>query len=74
MDRLTEHLLAGQPLRATDGSDNGVRLLDLNDDGYLDVVIGNGQLQQTRIWDPDQMAWEETSFPVRIVGVSPERQ
>ena len=74
VDRLTKHLLAGQPLRATDGSDNGVRLLDLNDDGYLDVVIGNGQLQQTRIWDPGQMAWEETSFPVRIVGVPPESE
>ena len=33
VDRLTKHLLAGQPLRAADGSDNGIRLLDLNDDG-----------------------------------------
>ena len=46
VDRLTEHLLAGQPLRSADGSDNGVRLLDLDNNGYLDVVIGNGQLKQ----------------------------
>src|SRR5262249_49900719 len=32
-ERLDKHLLAGTPLRASDGSDNGVRLLDLNGDG-----------------------------------------
>ena len=41
--RLNEHLLAGQPLRRKDGGDNGVRLLDLNGDGFVDVVIGNEQ-------------------------------
>jgi len=65
-DRLTRHLLAGQPLRAADGSDNGVRLLDLNNDGYLDVTIGNEQLSQTRVWNPDTRQWAATDFPARL--------
>ena len=70
VDRLTKHLLAGQPLRAEDGLDNGVRLLDLNNDGYLDVVIGNAQLQLTRLWNPDQIRWEEKPFPALVVDAS----
>ncbi|MEX0937369.1 MAG: PVC-type heme-binding CxxCH protein [Pirellulales bacterium] len=70
--RLTEHLLAGHPLRAADGSDNGVRLLDLNNDGYLDVVIGNDQAQLTRVWTPDEQSWQETSLPCRIVQLDAE--
>jgi hypothetical protein len=32
-DRLVKNLLGGHPLRAADGGDNGVRLLDVNGDG-----------------------------------------
>src|SRR4029078_9148349 len=46
--------------------DNGVRLLDLDNDGYLDVVIGNEQVQQTRQWLPKERRWETTSFPTQI--------
>ncbi len=66
-ERLNNHLLSGHPLRATDGNDNGVRLLDLNDDGFLDVVIANERLQQTRIWDPEGNTWQETDFPLALV-------
>ncbi len=66
-ERLTRNLLAGQPLRAPDGGDNGARLLGLNRDGYLDVVIGNEQLQRTRLWDPRRGQWRERPFPVRLV-------
>lgn len=65
-DRLTTNLLAGQPLRAADGSDNGVRLLDLNGDGFMDVVIGNAQRRQTRVWQPEQKRWAESDFPARL--------
>ena len=65
--RLTKNLLAGQPLRAKDGADNGVRLMDLDDDGYLDVVIGNATLRQTRLWRPESGGWSESPFPVLIV-------
>ena len=73
IDRLNKHLLSGQPLRAEDGTDNGVRLLDLNADGYLDVVIGNRKLQQTRLWKPDQAAWDENVFPVLVVDAPTPR-
>ncbi len=69
IDRLNRHLLSGQPLRDERGGDNGVRLLDINADGYLDVVIGNEHLQQTRIWNPTQQKWQESDFPVRIVDI-----
>ncbi len=75
-ERLTRNLSAGQPLRATDGSDNGVRLLDLDGDGFLDVVIGNAALQRTRRWRPDRREWQESAFPTVLVetqaGVSRE--
>jgi putative membrane-bound dehydrogenase-like protein len=69
-ERLTEHLLGGQPLRATDGGDNGVRLLDLNNDGYLDVVIGNRNVRQTRLWSPKTNSWIIGDFPVPLVDVN----
>lgn len=63
-ERLTRHLLDGHPLRAANGSDNGVRLLDLNNDGYLDVVIANDQTRQTRVWNPNTRRWNVTEIPL----------
>jgi putative membrane-bound dehydrogenase-like protein len=65
-ERIDKNLLGGQPLRRKDGGDNGVRLLDLNDDGYLDVVIGNDALTQTRLWNPKTSKWQDGDFPVQI--------
>lgn len=65
--RLRDSLLAGQSLRDARGRDNGVRLLDLNADGYLDVVIGNAEVQQTRVWSPDEQAWTVGPLPVQLV-------
>ncbi len=67
VERLTGNVLCGQPLRDERGGDNGVRVFDVNDDGLLDVVIGNEHLRRTRIWSPKQKAWRETDFPVPIV-------
>lgn len=68
-DRLTKNLLGGEPLRAADGQDNGVRVLDVNGDGYMDVVVGNRQVEQTRIWSPETGRWASGSFPRRLVRV-----
>jgi len=65
-DRLTKNLLGGQPLRAKDGGDNGVRVLDVDNDGFMDVVVGNEEAQQTRRWSPDSHEWQATAFPTRI--------
>ena len=65
-ERLNKNLLLGHALRAADGQDNGVRLLDLDNDGYLDVIIGNEQLRRTRVWRPKENQWTETDFPVAL--------
>lgn len=67
LDRLNKNLLAGSPLRSPTGADNGVRLLDVDGDGFLDVVIGNSQRRLTRVWQPEQGRWLETALPVRLV-------
>src|SRR5439155_7007799 len=69
-ERLDKHLLGGQPLRAADGQDNGVRLLDVNHDGYIDVVAGNDKVRQTRTWSPKTRSWAVTEFPVPIVSAA----
>ena len=71
-ERLDRNLLSGRPLRAANGQDNGVRLLDLNNDGYLDVVAANEQSGETRIWNPQQKSWTGTSFPTALV--TPDQQ
>jgi putative membrane-bound dehydrogenase-like protein len=67
-DRLVTNVLGGQTLRQPrTGQDNGIRLLDVNNDGYIDVVIGNDQAKQTRIWSPGKKAWEVIDFPTALV-------
>ncbi len=68
-ERLTTSVLGGVPLRAANGQDNGVRALDLNADGYMDVVIGNEKTRQTRVWSPEKKQWLTADFPVEIVTV-----
>ena len=69
-ERLNKNLLGGQPLRAPDGQDNGVRILDINNDGYLDVVISNRSVRQTRLWSPKTGQWQivpaSADFPLLV--------
>lgn len=67
-ERLERNLLVTQSLRALDGGDNGVRLLDVNNDGYLDVIFGNIRLGQSRVWVPTESHWDIAPFPVLIAG------
>ena len=68
LERINTHMLLGNPVRRSDGSDGGVRLLDLNDDGFLDVVIGSEKTRITRIWDPEKQSWNDTNLPVGFSG------
>src|SRR5205823_14105611 len=69
-ERLNKYLLGGQPLRhPKTGGDNGVRLLDVNHDGYLDVVISNEEVHQTRVWSPKTRSWQAGDFPRFLSGM-----
>ncbi|MBI3415939.1 MAG: VCBS repeat-containing protein [Verrucomicrobia bacterium] len=67
--RLNQFLLGGQPIRAANGQDNGVRLIDVNHDGYLDVVIANDNVRKTRLWNQTERKWTETEFPAPLITV-----
>ncbi len=67
-ERLNQNLLNGQPLRSDKGQDNGVRLLDVDNDGYLDVAIGNDKVKQTRRWSPKEGKWIAGDFPISLVN------
>ncbi len=69
VDRINEHLLLDQPIRAPEtGSDNGVRLVDVNDDGFLDVLIGNESNRTLRLWNPGAMKWQDTEHGIRFTA------
>ena len=67
-ERLDKNLLHGVPLRAANGQDNGARLLDLNGDGYLDVIVANEQRTETYFWEPKRRTWNPTKFPVALTA------
>ncbi|MFG0262366.1 MAG: PVC-type heme-binding CxxCH protein, partial [Novipirellula sp. JB048] len=67
VDRINENLLLGQPLRAPiDGGDHGVRIADLNQDGFVDVIIGNENRQTARLWDAKTQRWHEFDHDVQF--------
>ncbi|HEV3167222.1 MAG TPA: PVC-type heme-binding CxxCH protein [Isosphaeraceae bacterium] len=84
-ERLDKNLLGGQPVRSNVspgspaiftkmglnpfGRDNGVRLIDLNNDGYLDVVVANPDRQETQLWDVAHRNWKTLSFPSKLVSL-----
>lgn len=67
LERLNKNLLADVPLRGPRGEDNGVRLLDLNRDGYMDVVSGGLETSFTRLWQPASQTWRKLELPVSLV-------
>jgi putative membrane-bound dehydrogenase-like protein len=58
LDRLNRHLLGGVAIRRADGSDNGIRLLDVNSDGFIDVVRHDQSELTTRIWSASDGTWQ----------------
>ena len=75
MDRINENLLVDQPLRSPDnGEDNGVRIADVNNDGFLDVLIGNENTKTMRVWQPAHQRWQSTQHEVTFTSADDQRR
>jgi len=42
----------------------------LNNDGYMDVLIGNEHLRKSRVWEQKSHKWIESDFPVSLVELN----
>jgi putative membrane-bound dehydrogenase-like protein len=59
-ERLNKNLLAGQSLRAANGQgQDGVMLVDLDGDGYLDALVSDEKGIRVRRWTPAKSAWTD---------------
>ena len=65
--RIDSAMLGGQAVRDRFGRDNGVRLIDLDDDGYLDVLLGDGGPRLTKLWRPAGRRWEIGPMPSPLI-------
>jgi putative membrane-bound dehydrogenase-like protein len=65
-ERLNRHLLAGRALRDVGGGDSGVRLLDVNGDGFMDVTFSDRP--ESRVWEPATRQWREMDSAPRNVS------
>ena len=59
LERINDHLLGGVPLRTKGGNEHAVRLVDLNADGFVDLVRRDGDSVLTRIWNPDARRFDD---------------
>ena len=56
--RIDQHMLAGRPIRRRDGALSGARVLDLDGDGYMDVLYREDESTTARIWEPTARTWQ----------------
>lgn len=61
--RLEKNLLDGRSLRTAQGGDAGVRLLDIDDDGFVDVLLPGERGYVTRLWQPATRTWHTVELP-----------
>jgi Polysaccharide deacetylase len=76
LERLNKNLLRTDPVRNPEhGRDNGIRLADLNNDGFMAVVVSREEfskskvLQKTHVWQPKLQTWYSMDFPELLVTV-----
>ena len=56
----------GELRTSKSGEDNGVRLVDVNNDGFLDVLNSSLNRTLTQIWQPDSRRWAEELSAFRL--------
>ncbi|MDB5347970.1 MAG: putative rane-bound dehydrogenase [Schlesneria sp.] len=59
VQRLNKNVLRAKSLRGADGSDQCIRLADVNQDGFMDVLQINKKMSWSRNWDPVASKWNE---------------
>ena len=75
VDRINQHLLLNQSIRAPEnGEDNGVRITDINADGFLDVLIGNENSRIMRVWQPEQQKWQDSDHDILLTSSMGQRR
>ncbi len=52
------------PLRRANGESNGVTVLDVDNDGFMDALIGNERRTETLLWSRDAARWTTIPYPV----------
>jgi len=68
LERLNANLLDTHSLRnANDGSDSGIRIVDIDDDGFMDVLCGGDGQRFTKRWNPATSSWSYSSCPGIII-------
>lgn len=67
LTRLEENALNGMSARSIDRMDGGVRLFDVNGDGFQDVLVSNEKVHFTRVWDPADRVWSTVSCPFTLI-------
>ncbi len=63
LERMNRNLLVGNPLRPSGQTQSHVRLLDVNNDGFLDVFVHEGDEAITRVWSATKGEWTQCRQP-----------
>lgn len=68
LERLNNNLLQGTSLRAEKGLTSEVRLLDINQDSYLDVVKFKWAHGLSLVWSPGDKSWQKSRIDLCPTG------
>src|SRR5262249_7038046 len=75
LERLNKNLLNGHAMRYPEnGDESGACLIDLNNDGFVDVVVGDDHFRQTRLWVPKKQSWSVGDFPACLVSRTDDKR